>query len=170
MNLLAQQDLAVGRRLVQHVGEAQRLAAREALAARARADEDLAAVDPDPELHVVPLRRRLAQVDRCAQRAQRVVLVRGGEPEEADRGLGRAPLDGAAVAFDDAGVGVREARHHAVQRLGVEVRGERCGVRHAGADDRDHPPLALSGRLRRPRGGRRCRPCRAPGRAAASRR
>ena len=80
MDGVAEQDLARGRRALEARRDVERAARRERRAPRAGADEHLARLDAEP--HAEPdvpfaLERgaRLAQVERGADRAQRVVLV-----------------------------------------------------------------------------------------------
>ena len=60
--------------------------------------DDLAGVDADPQLE---LRDGVAQLERCARRAQRVVLVHLRDPEHRHHRVADELLDARAVAFED---------------------------------------------------------------------
>ena len=105
MDGVAEQDLARGRRALEARRRAERAARRERRPPRTGADEHLARLDA--ELHAEPdvafaLERgaRLAQLDRGAGRAQRVVLVQPVLAEHAHDRVAREALDRAAVPLD----------------------------------------------------------------------
>ena len=111
--------------------------------------EDLARVDagadadPDPERRlelVVQARELAAELDGCAHRAQRVVLVHDRDPEDGEHGVADELLDRAAVALQHRLRRLVIARPDAPERLRVELLAERRRVRDVAEDERDRLP------------------------------
>ncbi len=94
----ADERLARRRGLLEASGDVDRVAGDERLTLAA--DDDLARVDADPRLEPV-LRDRRAHLRRSADRAQRVVLVRDGDPEDRHDRVADELLDRPAVPLDD---------------------------------------------------------------------
>ena len=123
---LAHQDLARLSGLLQARGQVDRLAGDQEVAAGARAGDDEAGVDPDPQVHahVAPLGQAgqaRAHHDRRPHRPLGVVLVRGRHPEHRHHGVADELLDGAAVGLGRARELVVEIAQEAAQRLGVHA-------------------------------------------------
>ena len=121
---------ARGRALLEPLAQRDRLAGDEAVARSGVAGDDLAAVDPDPDLEAragelgLERRDRVAQFDRCADRAQGVVLAYGRDAEDGHHLVADELLDRAPVPLDRGCGQVEEARHHIPERLGVDPPGE----------------------------------------------
>ncbi len=146
VHLLAEQDLALRGQALESRGHVEGVARGERRAPRATADEHLTRFDPelhadrDPELELelgAQLSPRVAQVDRRAHRAQRVVLVDLLLPEHADDRVPDEALDPAAVALDDRLAARRVAVEEHVHRLRVEPLGETGRAHEVGEDDAD---------------------------------
>ena len=106
---LTDDDLVRGGGRLELRRDADRLSGHEALACVRRRRDDLARLDPDPDLErdSVLLQELLVErgdpdldVERGARRAERVVLVRDRDPERGHDRVARVLLDRAAVARD----------------------------------------------------------------------
>ena len=149
---LAEQHLALARGLLETGGDVDGVAGDESLPGRRVAGDDLAGVDARPvgELHAVDelqlvvelLERRLHPGGRT-NRAQRVVLVEPGQPEDGHHGVADELLDHAAVPLELAPHRVEVARHHLAERLGVERLAEARRALQVREDDRHDLPRLL---------------------------
>ena len=130
VGLLAKQDLARLRRLLQARGDVERVAASDRLPRRRVADDDFAGVDPHPrtesdapaglELAVQAL-ERLAHLAGGPHSAERIVLVQHRYAEHAEHRVADELLDRPAVPLEDWPHLVEIAQHHEPQRLGIDV-------------------------------------------------
>ncbi len=111
------------------------------------ADDDLAGVDPDARLEPV-LGDGGAHLGRSANCAQRVVLVRDGDPEDGHHGIADELLDGAAVTLEDHAKILEVAPHPCAQRLGIRRLAERRRTDEVAEENGDDFAL-LAGRLGR---------------------
>ena len=143
--LLADEDLAGRRRLLETGCHVDGVAADEAMATRAMAGDHLPGVhagtrlEGDPEVAVellVELGERAAQAGRCPHRTQRVVLANGRHPEQGHDRIADELLDGSLVALDHGAHRAQVLPEHAAERLGVEPLRERGRVAQIAEDDR----------------------------------
>jgi hypothetical protein len=145
---LSEEDLPGLRGLLQPSGEVHGGAEDHASHRRIRDDRDRTRVDTDPQAkgqrqpETFPERRdTLLDVERRANGAERVVVVRRRNAEYAEDGVAREVLRASLERLqlvDDLGV-VR--RHHAPEALGIQPRRE---LRRAGeVDEHDRDDLAL---------------------------
>ena len=114
--LLADQDLARLRRLLEPRGDVDRVTGREPLLG---AGHDLAGRHADASLDA-ELGERVAHLDRRAHRPQRVVLVHDRDAEDGHHRVADELLDRAAVALDDRPHPLEVAGEQRPQRLRVE--------------------------------------------------
>ena len=145
---LADDDLVRSCRGLELRGNAHRLSGDEALARVRRSGDDLAGLDPDPDLEPDPvlLRELLverrdtdADVEGGACRAQRVVLVRDRDAERRHDCVAGELLHGAAVSRDRRRDRLEVALQDAPERLGIERLGERHRLDDVDEEDRDEP-------------------------------
>ena len=132
VRLGSDEHLACAGRLLEPRSDVDGVAGDERLAFTA--DDDLAGVDPDARLEPV-LGDGGAHLGGGANGAQRVVLVRDGDPEDGHDGVADELLDGAAVALEDrredprsSGASARAApRDRSTRRAPSSRRGRRRG-------------------------------------------
>ena len=126
-----------------------RVAGREGVPLRRVADDDLAGVDTGANLDPDAVRRlepvvqageRLAELDRGANGAQRVVLVHDRDPERSHDRVPDELLDRAPVAFQHLPGGLVVARPDASKRLGIEAFPQRRRIGDVTEDERDGLP------------------------------
>ncbi len=129
----ADQDLAGLGELLQTGREVESLAGGER--GVARAGHDLAGLDPDPGLKL-EVAHRVEDLERGANRALGVVLVRLRHAECGHDRVAGEFLDGAAVRLDTAGHLVEESRHAPAHDLGVARGDERRRVDEVDEQDR----------------------------------
>ena len=102
--------------------------------------------DAIPSLEVVVQPgERVAHLDRCANGAQRIVLVKLGQAEDRHHRVADELRELPAVPLDDGPDPLEEGRHDLVQRLRVEPLPEPCRVDDVGEEDRHHSAEALGG-------------------------
>ena len=106
-------------------------------------------VDADPRLEP-ELVHDVAELDRRACRAQRVVLARDGDPEHRHHRVADELLDGAAVPLEHRARGVVVAVHQRAQRLRVGALADRRRAGQVAEQHRDDLPH-LARRRRRER-------------------
>ena len=100
-------------------------------------------LDPDAVGGVEPVVQageRLAELDRRANRAQRVVLVHDRDPERGHDRVADELLDRAAVPLQHLARGLVVARPDAPKRLGIEAFPQRRRVCDVTEDERDGLP------------------------------
>jgi hypothetical protein len=131
--------------LLEPCSHVDRIARHESLALAA--DHDLAGVDADARLQPV-LGDRGAHLRGGARRAQRIVLVRDGDPEHRHHRVADELLDPAAVALDDRAQVVEVALHSRAQRLWV-CRLAECRRAHEIGEHHSHDLPYLEGGLGR---------------------
>ena len=136
---LADQDLARLGGLLQARGQVDRLAGDQEVAPGARAGDDEAGVDPDPQrhLHVAPLgqaRQARAHHQRGPHRPLGIVLVRGRDAEHRHHRVADELLDRAAVGLGRPRELVVEIAQEAAQRLGIHARRELGGSGQVGEE------------------------------------
>ena len=117
---LADQHLARRRGLLEPLADRDRVPGDEAAARCRAAGDDLAGGDADPRLRA-EARRARRELECRAQRAQRVVLVHDRDAEHGHQPAVERALDGAAVTLDDRRRALEAARHHELERLGIEL-------------------------------------------------
>ena len=115
-------------------------------APRPERDERLAGRDPDPDLEVGFLERPLADRQRRAHRALRVVLVSYGSAEERHDRVADELLDRAAEALEVPAHPLEERREQRAHVLRVEALGARRRADEVAEEHGDDLPL-LAGRL-----------------------
>ncbi len=129
-------------------GDPDRFARNEPLPRVSRGRDDLAGLDPDPDLepHRVLLQELLverrdpdADVERGAGGAQRVVLVRDGDAERGHDRVARVLLHRAAVSDDRRRNRLEVAPQDGAERLRIERLGERHRLDDVDEEDRDEP-------------------------------
>ncbi len=135
---LAEEDLAWRSGLLQSGGDVHRVARHETLAGGRVAGNDFTGVHPDPsrdpdavlafELEVERL-QRLPHAGGGPDRAQRVVLVQPGDPEDGHHRIADELLDGPAVSFDHGRHLVEVPTHDAAERFGIQPLAERRWIR-----------------------------------------
>ena len=147
---LADEDAARRRRRLEARRRIHHVAGRDAFPCPdvgVQVDECLAGIDADSQLELerrirlVQLPDRLVDRDCAANRPLGVVLVSGGDPEEADNGVPDELLHGAAEPLDlraDLFVVRREARTHV---FGVEPLGRGRRADEVGEENADHLSL-----------------------------
>ena len=151
VRLLADQDLARLRRLLQARSNIDRVAGRKTLL---RAGHDLAGRHPDPPSNP-ELGERLSHLDRSPERAQRVILVQHRHPEHRHHRIADELLDRAAVILDDRLHPLEVARQHQPQRLGIELLTKRRRAGDVTEEHRHRLPLLLNEARLRERSGTR---------------
>ena len=129
----AEQNLARFRELLEAGGDVDGLAGRER--GVAGAGHDLAGLDADPSLEL-ELVDALEDLERSADGALRVVLVRLRNAEGGHHGVARELLDRTAVALDAARDAVEELRHAPAYDFRVARRDERRRVDEVDEQDR----------------------------------
>ena len=145
--VLAEQDLARARSLLEPGGDVDRVARDERVAL---ACDDRAGVHADPSVEP-ELPDDVAELDCRACRAQRVVLARDGDPEHRHHRVADELLDGAAVPLEHAARGVVVAVHQRAERLRVGALPDRRRAGEVAEQHRDDLPHLA----RRDRGERR---------------
>ena len=149
--LAAEQNLAGVRGLLQPGRNVDGVSSCEALLG---SGNDLAGVDPDPQLElrfVVALQLTVqvielrAEILRGADSAQCVVLVHLRHAEDGHHGVADELLDHSAVALDCGAGDVEVAGEHAAEALRIETLAE-CGrARDVAEQDGDRLPLLVDG-------------------------
>ena len=119
--LVAEQDLAGAGRLLEPRRHVDRVAGDERVPL---AGDDLAGVDADPRLEPEPV-HVVAQLDRGAHRAQRVVLGRHRDPEDGHHRVADELLHRAPVALEHAASRLVVAVHQGTQRLRIGALADR---------------------------------------------
>ena len=149
VSLLADENLAGLRRLLEACGDVERVSRRKRLLPRSGSRKHLPRVhaDGDTQLDSALAHQHLAESCHCAacldgrpHRAERVVLVHRRQTEEADHGVADVLLDPTAVAFHRRSTGRRVPVQDVVKRLGVEALGQLSRVGHVREDHRHRPP------------------------------
>jgi hypothetical protein len=139
VGLVADEDLARRRRLLEPRGGVDGVAHDERLGAARLGCQDLARVDPGADLQrYTPRRRKLlvefrqprAHLGGRAHGAQRVVLVRGRHAKHRHDRVADELRDEPAVALDDDLHLLEVPRQHEAQRLRVERLAEVCRAAH----------------------------------------
>ncbi len=129
----ADQDLSRVGHLLEARGEIDRLAGGER--GVAGAGDDLPRLDPDARLKLEVL-DRVEDLQRGADGALGVVLVRRRDAERGHHGVARELLDGAAVGLDTARDAVEELGHAPAHDLGVACGDQRRRVDEVDEQDR----------------------------------
>ena len=88
---------------------------------------------------------RRAHLERGANGAQRVVLVRDGDPEDGHHRVADELLDGAAVTLEDRAKILEVAPHPCAQRLGIRRLAERRRTDEVAEEDGDDLALLARG-------------------------
>ena len=157
VGVAAEQDLARPRRLLEPRRDVDRVAGGERAAGDGRAGHRLAGVEPDPdrELDAARAAQLLVQLGHPSRmssarpdRAQRVVLVRDGDPEHRHQRVADVALDRAAVALDGLAHGGEPALHRPAQRLVVDALAQLGRADDVGEHDRDDLAPLARGRQR----------------------
>ena len=158
---LADEDLAGRGRLLEALGDVDRLARHEALGTARVAGDHLTAGhsrahgDAHAEVALelfVELGQRVAELDDRPQRAQRVVLVDDRRAEDGHDRVADELLHRPAVALEDRPHAREVAIHDPAQLLGVVALAHAGPVGHVREDDRDGLAHARARRLRRREG------------------
>ncbi len=146
---VADEDLPSSRSGFEPLRDVDCVAGRERLALLRVAGDHLAGVDArahlDPDAvrgvePVVQAGERLAELDRGANGAQRVVLVHDRDPESGHDRVADELLDRAAVAFQHLAGGLVVARPDTPKRLGIEAFPQRRRICDVTEDERDGLP------------------------------
>jgi hypothetical protein len=126
----ADEDLTGSGGLLEALGDVDGVARNEGFTATR---DDLASVEPDPELErhtriplelLVQRQQGSAELVRSTHGAERVVLVQGRDPEDGHDGVADELLHRAAVPLDGRTGRLEVARHDAAQGLGIELLAE----------------------------------------------